>query len=275
MNKYKIRNLVFLMVWVCTPVLATGLPPEHEATRLMLAIEQSVESSEWLKARDQMRALRELSEPLPEEFLYFSGLVNQALGAFEAAQQNFEAYVVEAGRKGDYYQQSLLQITRLEERIKQSTEPAVQEAEISPAEQQSPDGYIQSLQALYLTDDPMTALVMQINSLLSAHAYTGSRIKTAGERSGVQYSLAVDGQNLMLQERNYEKGAPTLKMLRLNVLGMDPFVKTGCSQDEFACWLYHPANQYERWIMIDRDEMVVRELGDAMSRLIRLIQQRG
>ncbi len=256
---------------------ATGLPPEHEANRLMLAIEQSVNAGEWQKADAQMQALQALSRPLPEAFHFFAGRVNQALGSYEEAQANFETYVIEAGQEGNYYQQALLNITRIEELVlqQQEAEPVSEKAEIAPAQEGRSDGYIKSLQALYLTDDPKKALLMQANSLLAAHAYTGSRVKSTERRSGVVYSLAIEGQDLMVQEKAYRDGQPTLKMVRFKVLGLDPFIRTGCSNDEYACWVYHPADKFERWLVIDRDEMVVQELSEALSKLILLMQRSG
>ncbi len=98
-------------------------------------------------------------------------------------------------------------------------------------------------------------------------------LKQKEAKKGVQYVLSLSGNELQLQEKRYDKaGAPTLLVSRMDVFGVDPFVKYSCDFDRYVCWLYHPVNQYDRWILIDRNEAAVKELSEAMSRLIKSLQ---
>lgn len=262
-----------LLIFYSASSFASRLPAEHEAARLMLAVEASIKEKSWAKAQTQLQALADLKVPLPAPFYYFNGVVLTELSQLDSAQTSLEDYVIKAEEKGEYYVAALELLTQLEEKRTQQSNPVVREASIKPAAESSGDGYVKSLQALYLTDDPIKALVMQINSLLSVHAYTGNRVKKATERSGIRYSLSVSERDLVLQEKQYLSGQPELSVNKLNVLGVDPFLKSGCASNELMCWIYHPGNGHERWILIDRDDMVLNELVEAFSKLIRLMQK--
>ena len=138
------------------------------------------------------------------DFFYFNGLVNFQLKYFSIAGKNLEHYVVSVGHEGKHYVEALKIITLLEDQ--QPVENAPQNDITKPLSVISGEqrgGYIKSLQALYLTDDPVKALEMQINSLLSVHTYTGSRVKKSDVRSGLIYSLSVVDNHLNLQEKKY------------------------------------------------------------------------
>lgn len=264
----------FCLSFSYSAVSATSLPAEHEATRLMIAVEKSIKESNWSKASFQLEELQNLKVDLPSKYHYFNGLVLAELGQFAAAQSSLEQYVVQAEEKGEYYVAALEQLTRIEELSDEELPSATRQASIKPADDEtSSDGYIKSLQALYLTEDPVHALVLQINSLLSAHAYTGSRLKKSTERAGIIFSLSVSGRDILLQEKRYQGGQPELRVNKLNVLGLDPFLRSECSGNELMCWIYHPGNGYDQWVIIDRDEMVLNELVEAFSKLIRLMQK--
>lgn len=261
-----------------TNLFASNLPSQHESVRLMLAIEASVKESNWNKAHTQLKALESLELALDEDFFYYNGLVNTKLNQILDAEKSLEHYVVSAGKDGKYYVEALQLITFLDEQQRAVAKDNSVEASVtSPApiiSSEQRDGYIKSLQALYLTDDPIKALEMQINSLLSAHAYTGSRVKKSDVRSGINYSLSVIDNHVSLQEKKYEAGFPSLQASKLDVHGLDPFLRYECTKREFACNIYHPANTHLPWITIDYDDMVASELVEALTKLIQQLQAR-
>jgi len=253
---------------------ATGLPAEHEAARLMIAVEELVEQSKWTAASDYLSQLQTMDVELGEEYPYYQGQVKHALGELPDAIKYLERYVIAAGTKGRYYKPALVLITQIKNQLDQAQVAQQKDATSSlPDIQSHDDGYIKSLQALYLTKDPVSALVQQINSLLSSHAYTGSRLKRNENRAGLKYALSVSGNQLLIQERSYKHNQPFLQVEKLSVLGVDPYVEYGCSSSELLCYLYHPSKSNERWIVVDRDSLVVSELSQAFSKLIRLLQE--
>jgi len=268
------KLFVFLLLIGSASVFASNLPVEHEAIRLMLAIESSVNQVNWPKAQVQLQALEALKLKHPEDFFYFNGLVNFQLDHLPLAEKNLEHYVVSAGKQGKYYIEALKLITLLDE---QPVKPIPQTARPEPSTVISSDqrgGYIKSLQALYLTDDPVKALVLQINSLLSVHAYTGSRVKKTQARSGQVYSISVVNNQLSLQEKKYEGDFSSLTASKIDVHGLDPFLRYECTKRNFACEIYHPANTHLVWMMVDYDDLVARELVGALTKLIQHLQTR-
>jgi len=262
---------VFFLLLSSACVFSANLPVEHEAVRLMLAVEASVDRADWDKASQQLNALDVLKISPPDDYFYFNGLVNLKLKNLSVSEKNLESYVITVGQKGKYYVEALKLITLLEGEVETPSESIeIESSSVLSSEKRT--GYIKSLQALYLTDDPVKALVMQINSLLSVHAYTGQRVKRSSVRAGLMYSVSVNNGQLGLQEKNYESGFPTLTATKLDVHGLDPFLKYECKKQKFTCSIYHPADQHFVWIIIDNDDLVVRELVDALTKLIQHLQ---
>lgn len=264
--------LVFAFVFP-TWVIATGLPPEHEAKRLLLAVQQSIDNGQWDKAEQQLKKITTLDVPLDASFHFMNGQVLLQQAEYDLAQKSLEIYVLQAGEEGEFYIQSLEMITEADEKksaLSENKKPA------NPADlklEKSKDQYLDSLKALYLTSSAKDALVLRINSILTTHPYQGARIKQKDANKGAKYSINVTGSQLQIQEKKYDRsGAPTLSVNKMDMYGVDPFVKYSCDYDRYICWLYHPVNQYDRWILIDRDEEAAKELSEAMARLIRLLQ---
>ena len=155
--------------------------------------------------------------------------------------------------------------------VKKDEALVVESSSILPSGERA--GYIKSLQALYLTDDPVKALVMQINSLLSVHAYSGLRVKKAKARVGKVFSVSVNDNQLVLQEKNYESGYPSLTVTKLDVHGLDPFLRYECQKKKFVCSIYHPADTHLVWIVIDYDSLVAGELSEALTKLFQYLQR--
>lgn len=268
---------VLILAGVCLTAsatgLASGLPPEHEAARLMLSVKQLVEERDWERAGSQLAKMQSLDVTLDEDYYYLNGRVLRELGQQAEAVSHLEQYVIKAGNEGRYYNEALSLITLIEEQSVSAPLPVAPVDPIQPELKSADDGYIKSLQALYLTTDPVAALVQQVNSLLSAHAYTGKRVKTAEGREGIQYSISVNNRELLVQKKSYQRGQPLLEVDKLNVLGIDPFVEYGCSERLYECYLYHPSRKSEKWLRVDRDQLVASELSQAVSKLIRLLQQ--
>lgn len=262
--------------------LASNLPPEHESARLLLVIEEAVNQGDWQLADTSLTQIASLEVDLPTPFFYYNGLVHFQLKSYEKAQRSLEHYVVNAGPSGGFYYESLRLLTSIESASNGSlstsskllTETHDKSSE-SPAVliNEDRDTYIQTLKALFLTDNSVQALVMQVNSLLSAHPFTGGRLKKASHKQGVKFRISIQGNVIILQETNYQDGFPSLSASRLEVSGLDPFITFECSSKTISCWLYHPASSHDVWLTIDNDELVADELSQALTRLIQFMQK--
>jgi hypothetical protein len=281
------RLAVFVLLFcLSTITIASSLPPEHESARLLLVIEEAVGKADWRLADESLSKMADLSIDLPVPFFFYNGWVHFKQERYEKAQRSLEHYVIKVGPSGTFYNDALRLLTSVEAELK--VQLSEKEEADSPVDFLSTDesgtsepllvnnerdAYVQSLQALFLTDSPVQALLMQINSLLSAHPFTGSRIKKASEKQGVKFQVSIQENTIVIQERNFQNGFPQLSALRLEVSGIDPFIRFDCSSKEVSCWLYHPADSYEKWLLIDHDELVASELSQAFTRLIQSLQQ--
>ena len=264
--------LIFVpaLLWA-TSSFSSGLPPEHEAKRLMLAAQNSINSKQWNKADQQLKNVTALDVPLPAEFHYMHGQVLFHRFEFDLAQKSFEVYVLQVGEEGEFYISALEMITEADEK-KKEVQPKATDTEALTLDK-AKDEYLESLKTLYLTDDAKQALVFQINNILLNNPYHGSRIKQQDVKKGVRYSINLTGNELQIQEKRYDKkGAPSLSVSRMDVCGVDPFIKYSCDYDRYVCWLYHPVNQHDRWILLDRNNDAAKELSEAMGRLIQSVQ---
>ena len=267
--------------------IASSLPPEHESARLLLVIEEAVNHANWKLADQSLSKMAELDVDLPISFFFYNGWVHLKNKRLEKAQHSLEHYVIKAGTSAAFYSDALRLLTAVGGELKVQAgekEKADSTKFLSNSDESSSnepllinkerDAYVQSLQALFLTDSPIQALVMQVNSLLSAHSYTGSRIKKTSEKQGIKFQVSIQDNMIVLQERNFQSGFPQLSAVKLEVSGIDPFIRFDCSNNEASCWLYHPTDQHEKWLLIDHDELVASELSQAFTRLIQALQQK-
>ncbi|MFT6905672.1 MAG: hypothetical protein ACJAS1_002330 [Oleiphilaceae bacterium] len=282
-------RLAFFISLFCFAIFtfSSSLPPEHESARLLLVVEEAVKTSDWSLAHESLSKMADFQIELPVPFFFYNGWVHFKQEHFEKAQHSLEHYVVKDGPSGAFYNDALRLLTLVERALNNEsvkTAGVYSSSELSESGEdtvQLPllinkgrDAYIQSLKALFLTDSPVQALVMQINSLLNSHLFTGSRIKKSTEKKGVKFQVSIQNNMIVLQEKNYETGFPQLSAKRLEVNGIDPFIRFDCSNRDMVCWLYHPSNSHEKWIFVDYDELVISELSQAITRLIQLLQQK-
>ena len=280
------RLAIFISLFcIAFASFSSSLPPEHESARLLLVVEEAVTNSNWSLADESLSKMADLQIEQPIPFFFYNGWVHFKQERLEKAQRSLEHYVVKAGPSGAFYDDALRLLTSIDNTLNQKSDIADSNQSSSDKSESSEnassqlvnkerDAYVQSLKALFLTDKPIQALVMQINSLLSAHPYTGSRLKKVIEKQGVKFQVSIQDNMLVLQEKNYEEGFPQLSAKKLEVNGIDPFIRFACSLKEIACWLSHPTDIHERWILVDYDELVAGELSQAFTRLIQLLQQK-
>ncbi|MFE8071972.1 hypothetical protein QQM79_13020 [Marinobacteraceae bacterium S3BR75-40.1] len=251
---------------------AAALPPEHEATRLMMAIESAIDQSQWDQASRYLNRLQNLQVQKPTDYLFFRGRVMHHSGQLNEARDALEDYVVQAGADGEHYRQALGLITDIERQLEQQSQQKQHEpvAQIKPAETVDVD----KLQELYLKDNPVDALVAHLNSLLSLHAYQGDRILRDRPRQGVVYELEVTGPGeLTLRTTDYQgEGRAVTRTQTLSVYGVSPLVEQDCLASEGACWIYDPRDN-TRWLKLALKPDAANAITRAMGELIRRLQE--
>jgi len=253
--------------------VAAGLPPEHEAQRLLLATETAVEEGRWDDATDYMNRLQRTDVELEADFYYLRGRIMQEAGQSREARNAYERYVSEAGRDGDMYQEALRRITQMEE-AGVAAARALDEDRAEASIEAAGGSELEQLQGLYLADNPVDALIGHINGLLTQHSWKGpSRVIVRHEDQGVHYRISVEGGSLHVRTREVgADGLASASMRRMNVFGINPRVSSDCSSREGACWVLDPRDN-SRWLKLAEDRDGAREIARMMSLLLREIQR--
>ncbi|MFZ7110166.1 MAG: DUF1566 domain-containing protein [Desulfatiglandales bacterium] len=112
------RRVVIAIVLLFTvgySLSAMALPPEMEADRLLLSAAKHLGSPQ---ATVEFEKIRELNMKLPTEYYYYYGKHLYETGSLKEANGNIEKYLEEAGRDGEFYEDSLQMITAIEEEAK-------------------------------------------------------------------------------------------------------------------------------------------------------------
>lgn len=95
-------------------VSAMALPKEMEADRLLISAGEHLGSPE---ATEEFKKIRNLNIKLPTEYYYYYGKHLYETGNLKEANKNMEKYLEKAGRKGQFYQNSLQVLTAIEKDI--------------------------------------------------------------------------------------------------------------------------------------------------------------
>ncbi|WP_123633112.1 MULTISPECIES: hypothetical protein [Marinobacter] len=256
--------------------LAWALPPEHETRRLMLAVEKAVENQQWGQAGEYLNRLQALDTKKPDDYAFYRGRVMYEAGHYNEAMAALEAYVTQAGEKGEHYTEALELITSVEQARKEEGDVASAAqsqgepvAKIEPADGNS----VEQLQKLYLASTPREALERHANSLLSQNAWRAGngRVINANQTPDVVYQVSSDTGALQVQEtRKLDDGRSEVVSSRLPVYGINPLLKWDCPDDGRTCWIYDPRDG-SRWLKLggqaDTTQALARTLGDLIRRL--------
>lgn len=279
-KKSLLMATVFLM---CCSMFSWALPPEHEVQRLLLSASKALDSDSMDKAAQQLERIQKLEIEPPSIYYYYQGRVFHHQKRYIEAKSMLETYVVRVGADGEHYSAALDMITvgeeslEAEDKISKENDPQSSAKPLTNIQwkPQSSDDYLSSLRQQYLANNDIDALRLHINSLLKDNAFHGSRLKTKGQKKGTEYSVDISSQReLLIKEKDYRgKSGPRLDVRKMDVYGIDPLIQYGCDYNQFVCWLYHPVNDRQRWILLDRNDQAAQDVSKAMSRLIRLLQK--
>jgi len=268
MYRYLLILLVLVQVWA---INAANLAPEHELQRLLIVAKESLDANDNEQARSTLNKIDQLGIDPGIDYFYFLGQLEANTGNRGTAKAALINYVNQAGKEGEYYQRALRLITSVENEVEdQATKPAsVDMGDVLVSEG---DEYINRLQRLYLTNQPIQALTEHVNSILAENVYVPGRIRRPGTNEGLIYKVSTNSiQELVVQESDYRSERPGHSMQRLPVFGVDPYINSDCDSISRSCWLYHPLDQ-RRWITIAERPAALAELSKALTQLIRQLQ---
>lgn len=254
---------------------AAALAPEHEARRLMLAIEEAVTNEGWGEASEYLNRLQRLEAEKPVDYHYYRGTVMLQSSHLNEAQAALEAYVTKAGAEGEHYQNALKLLTDIERarKTKAQSPQTSSDARIAVIEPAN-DGRLESLRKLYLADTDREALVLHLNSLLGSAGWRQDQgVVRLDKRPDIEYLVKVSGDAIAFQEikRNKAGGAIQTKVALIPVFGINPQVEWGCEPALAACWVYDPRDG-SRLFQLAPNRSQAEEIAQTLGKLIRNLQ---
>lgn len=143
---------------------------------------------------------------------------------------------------------------------------------LSSAEQ---DTYLNNLKQLYLTQDERKALLAHSNDLLKTYALRAGYQVGQTQRQDLVYQLRLGapGELLLREETRGQKGTDiAVRNERIELFGVDPFIRYDCPQSGISCVLHNPVDD-RPLLTIVRDHKGAAELAKALSFLIRNLQK--
>jgi|SRR5690554_407817 len=275
---WRLKGRQMVKVAVMASALMAGqvaaLAPEHEARRLMLAIEEAVTEESWGEAGEYLNRLQLLEAEKPVDYHYYRGKVMLQSSHFNEAQSALEAYVTKAGTEGEHYQDALKLLTNIErERKAKAQAPKTSSdtkiAVIEPAG----DSRLESLRKLYLADSDREALVLHLNSLLGTAAWREDQgVVRLDKRPDIEYRVNVSGNAIAVQEiKRNSAGGATRTTAQVQVFGVNPQVEWGCEPAVATCWVYDPRDG-SRLFQLAPNRTQVEEVAQTLGKLIRNLQ---
>ncbi|MAR89669.1 MAG: hypothetical protein CML06_02140 [Pseudomonadales bacterium] len=293
MSKFKLIASVGVLL-LCWGRFVLALPAEMEADRLILAAEEKLSAGQHEAAREYLQRVDQLEVTPEPKYHYLAGQLALHYGELEAAKEHLTGYVESAGRDGEFYQESLRMLTRVEEQ--QQSQEAIARSRQQLQQIQSGGGlgsgggadqdasagdvagkaYDQRIQQLYIAPSLQESLVLHINSLLSAYQYLEGPVKNRDLSPRLEFRVSVQPPSqlsVVRKDIDPQSGVQaTLASTSLDASGVNPFVQYRCSKAADQCVVRHPVTGAD-WLVIARDEAAARELSKALTRLIKALQR--
>lgn len=159
-----------------------------------------------------------------------------------------------------------------------ATSPAVPELESADSGQiaeKASERYVEQLEALYLTSDPVSALVQHLNTQFRTHAFNDSHIVDLDKPGSLVYELNVDdGQQLRIRRSDYANDdSVSHSSDTYDLSGVNPYVSYECAQKERKCWIVDPFDAASVWLTVGHDPESTRDIAYAMAELIKRLQR--
>ena len=148
-------------------------------------------------------------------------------------------------------------------------------AEPATLESNEQANYLSQLKRQHATANERTALLAELNSLLTENALRAGYQVGYSNPQDFLYSVSVDGQGeLLIREeiRSSQNNAMEVRSHRINVFGMDPFVSYACPAQGVRCVIFGE-DKKTAVLTIVRDQDAAKNVARALSYLIRNIQR--
>jgi len=267
---------LFCLLAIGIQTTGNALQPIHEADRLIMAAEESIEDNNFPDAERYLQKAGELGIELPAGYDFLYGKIFFRNGDFAKANERLEKYVTREGNEGHYYREALSLITTIEKKSDNNPESisGTPKSEIKWSSKN--DSYLQKISRQQGNENLTAALTSHINQLLKQHSVGNRKILAASRTitpSNHTIKTSSKGEVISINQYGSNKKSP-IKEDRFPVYGIDPYVSFECPQSTASCWIVHPITE-KRWLQITEDKDTASELAKALTQLIRQMQKSG
>lgn len=148
-------------------------------------------------------------------------------------------------------------------------------AEPAALESSEQVNYLNQLKRQHATSSERTALLAEVNSLLTQHALRAGYQVGYSNPQDFLYSVSLTKQGeLIIREeiRSNQKNSMEVSSHRINVFGIDPFVSYSCPAQGVRCVIYGE-DKKTAILTIVRNQKAAEDLAQALSYLIRNMQR--
>lgn len=135
--------------------------------------------------------------------------------------------------------------------------------------------YLNQLKQQHATSNERTALLSELNSLLTQHALRAGYQVGHSNPQDFLYSVSVAKQGeLVIREeiRSSQNNTIEVRSQRINVFGIDPFVSYACPAQGVRCVIFGE-DKKTAVLTIIRNQQAAKDLARALSYLIRNMQR--
>jgi len=135
--------------------------------------------------------------------------------------------------------------------------------------------YLNQLKQQHATSNERTALLAELNSLLTQHALRAGYQVGHSNPQDFLYSVSVAKQGeLVIREeiRSSQNNTIEVRSQRINVFGIDPFVSYACPAQGVRCVIFGE-DKKTAVLTIIRNQQAAKDLARALSYLIRNMQR--
>lgn len=135
--------------------------------------------------------------------------------------------------------------------------------------------YLKQLQQQHATNNERTALLAEVNALLSQYALRAGYQVGQSNPQDFLYSVSLQksGELLIREEiRSNQNNVLEVRSNRINVFGIDPFLSYACPAQGIRCVIFGD-DKKTAILTIVRDPEAAKQLAKALSYLIRNLQR--
>ena len=267
-------RFLFFTIFFSAASGAVELPPEVEAERFLREAERLLQEKSYIKARKWTSKASSLPIKQPDKYYFILGTINANSGNTDEALSNLALYMNMAGENGEYYQQALDTMIKIEGSPSSgfTLSSLGKTQELSPVKTSS---FVKQMTEKIVLPNQLEPLQHYLNSLLKANAVQNQTSSDNNPELFYRVNFNNEGRLIITRNEKDQFGMQS-NIESLLVYGISSQLGYDCSWQEQRCWVTYPQNnegKQGRWLEISYAPHAISELVDGMGLLIRELQK--